>query len=353
MNPFESYGAIPVEQPSAPDTSHSKKTTRKRAAKEESALVSKNPESRRSSAEERLRTEARIFIMEALAQREEPITLDNYREVQEELLEKVRDSGLEHEDAEKQISAYVGNRVAALGEQRRLDLSVNPEKRRDVSQLDLAHSEWMQNAEDFVEAFRDNPEEIKNYWADFKTVFDKCSPELAKMSDTLKYGALAQVAAKGLMRELGDTLKKEFNVKADIRTEHSTAEEDIVDKVDFWTIVNLNHREKKIPCQVVYIDIGTSVTQDNKEGSNFVKENCVNFENPDLRNSRYGNQRVKDKINNFFKLNEKKYKISAFIALPKNRNVSILDNGTVIDAIRKVFVGNAVRSRRFWEEFIP
>jgi len=352
MSPFENYSPAYVEQPSTPEASRRKGAARKRAAKSPSP-ASKNMESRELTAEDRLKTDTRRFIEKEIAEIDEPITLDNFREKQEELLEKVKENGFYQEDAERQISAYMGNRVAALGEHRRQDLAMNPEKRRDVSQLDLNHSQWMQSTEDFVETFQDNPEEIRNYWADFDKVFANGRPEVRKNADTFKYGALAQVAAKGLMRELGAVLKKEYNVNAEVRTEHSTAEEDIADKVDFWTVVRFNNREKRIPCQVIFIDIGTTVTQDNREGSDFVKENIVNFQNPDLRNSRYGNRRVKEKIENFFRINDKKSKISAFITLPKAGNVSILDNGTVNDSVRNTFIGNAMRDRHFWDEFVP
>lgn len=339
-----------------PETSRTKRKEKK-SAKTPSSANEKAPASEKAISPEELRLllGARQLVESELEEREEPLTIENRAETEAELLEMIKENGYYFDGADTLVAGYVHNRLSPLYEEKLLEFAGRTEKLNDTLALYELRSEWTESAENFLDAFRRKcPTEVGHYWMDFEEGFRARGIQTQAYVEILKYGALAQAAAKKLMLELEDALRKK-NVDVTISVENATPQEDTIDKIDFWVIVDCKGRTKRIPCQVTYLNLESGVRQDKIECGEFIKRNYINFRLPDNRGLRYRNPRLEDKIHTFYHRNSgpKGDEPAIFIILPRAGNQTLLDDGTVNKVVDQAFLDSAVNNMDLWESFIP
>ncbi len=296
------------------------------------------------------KAETRKFIQQRIREESSRLTLDNFDQVKSEILEDIENNDLAFDGAERLLTAYLGVRFAVLSHLRREELALQAGGKRHVTALDRLHAEWMGSTEEFIAEMRaDQPEEIENFWQFFEQSFDESPSQEKKIALIYEYGVLAQMAAKGLIRDLGALAQETWrDIEVDIRS--ASAEEDVEDKVDFWIITKNGRREKELPCQVTYIDIGSGVRQDKMKKGEFVKNNYINFRCPSESQLRTDNTKLVRKIKVFF---DRSGGTGAFIVLPRYENITLRRDGTTNEAVKSGFLARATHDKNFAKVFIP
>lgn len=272
------------------------------------------------------------------------ITLENYKEIAENTLAEIRKNRmLAYEGVEDDIAFYMEIKVTALNEEIREANSNNPEKEKGRFEMDMRNAEWMDGIGDFVLENRDKPEVIKQFWKRFDQIFAASTFLDKKTGEKLKYGVLAQVAAMDLIGKLETSAREATRKNISIKIEKSTPEEDVLGKIDFWSVIECGDRQKKIPCQVKSLDIKNETNRKLE----YVSYNIINFSTPNNQNLAY-EYPGENKIAEYFKKNPGE---AIFIILPRLGTQLIKENGTVREDVEKVFDKKAIGDPKFAEVF--
>lgn len=227
----------------------------------------------------------------------------------------------------------------------------------------IPHSECMKKLEEYIVQCGKDTDEIDSLLydidADYENSNDQRTREWVK---TFKQEALSRAAVENFMLKLPNELaRRNINVKIEVEIETSTPEEDESLGMDFWVIVKRkdaagNDLQFRIPCQVTYIN---TETYDKKDRATFIKNNYINFEDPNINRMEAKDGKIQEKygnyLNTFFKgVRETEGKGISF-ALPTIGNaMPFSQHGQINDKLYKAVMEKAMDPKgAMWSSFIP
>lgn len=301
------------------------------------------------------------------------VDLENPAEAVTEIIKDLEEENIEiSEYLEKYIKFAVSEKTNFLRDLRRLKINKDNPSGKEIKKLKemaLGDAEWMGNAVEYLRENKDNPEEIEKFWQEFDETFlsfkehqnnkDFANKYSIKQGpEVIKRGILAEVVAMNLLEELVSDFKgcKKVEIK------HSTPEQDVYKKIDFFVKITFE-RELiiEVPVQVKSCNISTfanrgSNKKELKGKLEFVLDNIINT-NETERNVMIGKSeyqiRARNRMKEFFREN----KGGIFIILPygnlnpellnfQNKNKKTAEgclnkNGTPSEALRNRFLYEA------------
>ncbi|MFZ2969569.1 MAG: hypothetical protein WA063_00310, partial [Minisyncoccia bacterium] len=233
------------------------------------------------------------------------IDLDDLGRSYDRIIKKIMLGGSSRrfgEDVEREASIMFGLVVNHLQNERRKELdrelaynkdNLNRFEKREIhssyKEMAMRDSDWMYSVEEMIYENRKNPEVIKKFWQDYEKFYADLEREKEnkdifddeRARDKIKFGILAELAAKDLLKKVED-VAKELKIPGfeslRIEIQDSSARDDVTFKTDFYARVSYMGIEKMIPVQVKSCNISTGVSSyedetSDKDRKRFVLDN--------------------------------------------------------------------------------
>lgn len=216
-----------------------------------------------------------------------------------------------------------------------------------------------------IEESGGNDEEIKKYWdaketfflglmeKDTKELHDKEKMLLENLLNAQKYGALAEKAARDLIKNSSSYIKESMdkegsigNPRADgpvVNIKEASIKDDVYGAIDFYVEVILNGESEFFPVQVKCGNIDVRHGED-EQTQKYIMENLVRVVGDEDgfrcdKDDCYYKKKTTVKLNKFVKkaLANNGYRKGFYLILPRGKEM-LKENGEVDESIKKMFI---------------
>jgi|GEM_PF-6811499 hypothetical protein len=236
-------------------------------------------------------------------------------------------------------------------------IKISQEHKRPLSMAELEHSDWMKAIEAHIFDLRNEPELAREFWEKFNEKMGIKDDATRENMESFKYEILSHIAAQNFIKDLEQRFRKEGN-DIEINIISSTPEEDVEQKVDFWTNIKCTDPHGKIftrniPCRVVCIDISKRLSdrESNGKRGRFILDNFASFKCPDAEKMSKVHIDLRDqyKMKEFYKNNPE----GLLFLMSRFENMTLLDDGQMNETLKKSLTKSILGNERFRKHFLP
>lgn len=287
-----------------------------------------------------------------------------------QLAQKLKNLGLYDDELKIDVNYYFNQKLQYCIDKENVKSGAGESKDSMKSKKEAAAFVGAKNLHDIVEKLErieesgGNDEKIKEYWnsrqafylnlkeKDIEHLLSEEEMLLDSLQHSQKYGALAEKAARNLMKNSyvylqeiageNESLKKLFVDGLKINIKEASINDDVYSCTDFYFEVVMENKVKSFPVQIKCGSIDARRGQD-EITQDFILNNLVNVidnkENFRCRqDSCYYEKKMTEKMNKFIKkaLVDNKNEKGFFIILPRGKGM-LHENGDVDENVKKMF----------------